>query len=833
MKRIVIIIGVLLSAVAVMANDGPKSITLTQEEKLLVQRNNDFAFNLMRKARKEAEGMLLSPLSITYALGMVNNGAAPDSQTRKEINQVLGADDSGAEVLNAFCLKMLTESGTLDELTKVSVANNIYMNSYRGCHLSGDFVQKAVQYYNAQPEDLDFTDPAALTTINQWAKDHTEGMIDKVLDESEFDPQCISYLLNALYFNGQWTSKFNPEHTYPLYFENGNDHMCWMMMQQNHFSYYENDTYKSIILPYGNMSYQMTVFLPQWNKNINDVLNSLSGENWQKLQMYYDECDVDLWLPRIETETDMKLNEIMAALGMPTAFTDECAFTQFCEDPDGTPHPVYIDMMKQVAKIKLNEEGTEASAVTVVGMKDGAVQNKSFHARAPFLYIISEQSTGTIFFIGQYMGEVIDNYRRDIKLTPEEKQLVQRNNDFAFNLMRKTRRDGEGLVLSPLSITYALSMLNNGATGQTQQEINNVLGFGDAGMDAVNDFCRKILTESEKLDKGTKVKLADAIYVNNGYELNPDFVQKAHDYYDATVESRDFHDGVTMDVINQWARNHTEGAIEKILDETSFSPDAASYLLNAVYFKGGWVLEFDETNTKDELFSDGTTVPMMHQRQDFVYGENDTYQFIELPYGNEAYEMCIFLPREDKSIADVLAMLDGKGWYSQFGQSYGLYDVDLKLPRFKTTTTQDLNDILSELGMPTAFDSELAEFPNFCTTPTYIDFIKQSATINVNEKGTEAAAVTIMGMMGSAMPGDRVDFHATRPFLYLIRETSTGVIFFIGQYAGEKLQASMSAPTIDNALQTTEEYYTLDGRRMTGQPTKGIYIQNGRKVVIK
>ena len=171
-----------------------------------------------------------------------------------------------------------------------------------------------------------------------------------------------------------------------------------------------------------------------------------------------------------------------------------------------------------------------------------------------------------------------DNELKSIEITADELQLVKSGNDFAFNLFRQAATGqtaplkGKSVILSPISITYALGMLNNGAAGETQQQINQVLGFDDAA--SVNAFCRKMLTEAPSLDKLTKVLISNNIYVNKDYTLNPGFVTKARDYYDATPESRDFHDGQTMDVINKWAADHTEQMIPKVLDEQTFDARA-------------------------------------------------------------------------------------------------------------------------------------------------------------------------------------------------------------------------------------------------------------------
>ena len=415
---------------------------------------------------------------------------------------------------------------------------------------------------------------------------------------------------------------------------------------------------------------------------------------------------------------------------------------------------------------------------------------------------------------------------KEITLTDAERELVKANNNFALRLFREARTE-ENAILSPLSITYALGMLNNGATGRTQQEINEVLGFGEAGADAINAFCRKMLTEAPKLDD-TKVAIGNTIFVNEGmgYRLQDAFVQTVNTFYDAQPQARNFTDGKTMDVINQWASDHTNGMIKQILDAESFDPMAVSYLLNAIYFKGDWTNEFDPESTTEEPFNGGDAVPMMNRLfyDDIGYAENDLYQAVNLPYGLGAYSMSIFLPKEGKTVADILEKMTDEDW-KNFSENYS---VAVKLPRFETQTDQDLKEIMSNLGMPTAFIPTYADFPYFCNEQIYISLMKQVAKIKVNEQGSEAAAVTIIGEKALSANDYYATFHATHPFLYLITEQSTGVVFFIGQYMG-KLAASASLPQREE--QSPKAVYNLAGQRLNKVPERGIYIRNGQKVV--
>ena len=416
--------------------DAPKEIELADGERKLIESNNDFAFNLFRKARGD-KSKIISPLSITFALGMLNNAA--DGQTLKEINETLGFGEAGADGINAFCQKMLRESNDLDAKTKALIANTIFVNEGMGYRLQQGFVDKANTYYNAEPQSRDFADGETMDVINQWANDHTMGMIPKVLDEDSFDPNVVSYLLNALYFKGMWSDPFDKDLTQNESF-GGGEEVPMMHKMGTDFQYTENDLYQAIRLPYGNGAYRMDIFLPREDKTVGEVLETLNGSNWQFKGVWK---EVDLKLPRFETETFQPLVDTMKDLGMPSAFTLAAEFPWFCNTP------VYISNMFQVAKIKLDEEGTEAAAVTViqVGESDMPEEPKRFHANRPFLYIISEQSTGAIFFIGQYSGSVKADIRSGIVATKAEPKAASNHQIYNLSGQRLSQEPAQGLYI--------------------------------------------------------------------------------------------------------------------------------------------------------------------------------------------------------------------------------------------------------------------------------------------------------------------------------------------------------------------------------------------------
>lgn len=390
-------------------------------------------------------------------------------------------------------------------------------------------------------------------------------------------------------------------------------------------------------------------------------------------------------------------------------------------------------------------------------------------------------------------SEIVLNLPSSMKLTPAEMELVESCNGFTFDLFGKLceTHDNGSVVSSPLSVTYALGMLNNGCKGNTQKQINDVLGFGGSGADSINAFCYKLINTAPNLDSLTKVLIANTLFVRNGVTLKDLFARKANLYYKADPKIRDFN-ASTLDEINQWASDNTEHMIKKVLDENEFNPrSAVSYLLNAIYFKGTWTYQFDKNKTAVESFHPAggqgsvVNVPMMQLIANVDYARNDDYRALCLPYGNGSYRMTILLPvvSQTQNGYDVPAVPSLETW-NQLNNSMTKTDFEIKLPRFEMNAEVDLIPVMESLGMTDAFIPGTADFGDFCEDPggLYINLMKHVVKIKVDEEGSEAAAVTAIGVVrgGNTLP----KFIADRPFIYVISDTVTGSIFFIGRYTG-------------------------------------------------
>lgn len=369
-----------------------------------------------------------------------------------------------------------------------------------------------------------------------------------------------------------------------------------------------------------------------------------------------------------------------------------------------------------------------------------------------------------------------------------QRAAVAKTNDFALNLYR-TQAGMDSKVVSPVSVAYLMGMLANGADGATKAEIMKALCLDGTSLKTLNETYKSIINIAGRLDRQTQINIANCIAVNKQVSLKPDYAATMKTLYDAQVESMDFASKKALAAINGWCDRQTNGMIPKIIDQ--LDPGMAAVLMNAIYFNGTWEAPFEKADTKTENFRGYTRdikkVPMMHQEHKFMYTDNSDYAAVRLPYGNGAYAMTVILPAEGKSVDDVARSLSAES-VVKMQNSMDKCVVDLKLPRFTTTTETQLNKPVSDLGAPSIFQAGAADFSKMADTPLYVSSMFQKAKIEVSEEGTKAAAVTAsMVAMTALIPEEprHVVFHADRPFLYLITERTTGAIFFIGQYTGD------------------------------------------------
>ena len=373
---------------------------------------------------------------------------------------------------------------------------------------------------------------------------------------------------------------------------------------------------------------------------------------------------------------------------------------------------------------------------------------------------------------------------KTIQLTANQGKRVTQDNEFAFDLLKKTiTASGEtNVFVSPLSVSIALGMTWNGAIGTTKTEMEAALKMNGMSATDINDYYRIMLSTLPSIDPTTKLSIANSLWYRTGLEVKPDFLKVNSDYFNAYIKQMDFSQAWALDTINNWCAKKTNNLIKNPLDK--ISPDAVMYLVNAIYFKGIWRKHFETKNTREATFTNElgnqVKVNMMYQKDTFNFVQDDNAQYLDMPYGNNAFCMTVILPNDGKTIDNVLNYLTTDSWNNTIKYSQTKV-VEVYFPRFKTQNKFLLNDPLKNMGMNLAF-TDNADFTNIANAPLKITRVLHDTYVEVTEEGTEAAAVTIVEVgITSVLNAPIPVFRVNKPFLFVIREKSTGVILFIGK----------------------------------------------------
>lgn len=368
------------------------------------------------------------------------------------------------------------------------------------------------------------------------------------------------------------------------------------------------------------------------------------------------------------------------------------------------------------------------------------------------------------------------------QLSATELSLLESSNSFAFDIFKElvAQEEDTNIFISPLSMSYALTMTYNGADGQTEEAMKTVLGLGDYSREEINQSFKSLTATLLTLDPSLIVELANSIWYRNAFEVEQDFIDINREYFDAEVLPKDFNSSQACDDINSWIEDKTNDKIQDIID-CPIDPMTIMFLINAIYFKGNWTVEFNPEETSPGIFySPGGEVQcdMMNRYDEISHLFTDKFKAVNLPYGDELFSMTMFLPKESNSVDQFIAELTEdkfNNWLSEFEKD----SVDLYLPKFKFKYDKRLKEVLTNMGMAIAFQGN-ADFSGIHpTADLYINDVIHGSFVQVDEKGTEAAAVTIVEIRYTSGPRNymRVD----RPFVFVIHEKTTGAILFMGK----------------------------------------------------
>jgi len=371
-----------------------------------------------------------------------------------------------------------------------------------------------------------------------------------------------------------------------------------------------------------------------------------------------------------------------------------------------------------------------------------------------------------------------------------QKEVIDSANTFAFDLFQPILADAKGdenIMISPFSITSALSMTLNGASHETFEAMKKTLRLDGKTLEQINDTYLKLMTEMVTVDERVVFEIANSVWVEKRLSVKQKFMDDVQNWYKAEARGIDVTDPDAVDIVNGWIEEKTHDRITDMLDY--LDPDLAMLLINAVYFNGKWRYQFDKTDTKEEPFyvtpTSSKTVPMMHQEENLKAAKDNNLMIVDIPYGQGNYSMLIVLPDAGISASDAAEVLTSTQWNKWMSLlENNTHIVELSMPSFKYNYKRLLNEDLKGLGMGIAF-SDWADFGNISDSQLQISRVIHQSFIETNEEGTEAAAATIVEIRFTTAGPDpeptiwKIDLD--RPFLFFIHETSTGTILFMGK----------------------------------------------------
>ncbi len=373
---------------------------------------------------------------------------------------------------------------------------------------------------------------------------------------------------------------------------------------------------------------------------------------------------------------------------------------------------------------------------------------------------------------------------KPIDLTEQQQKKANSDNDFGFKMFREiSKLQGDDIFFSPFILNMAMGLLYNGASGDTYQEMDEILNMAALPEEGFNAYYRTISQKLPEIDPTTEIAIANAIWYRDDIQPKEDFIETGKKYFDADVQALDFNNAKSAGIINEWCKSRTGGKIKNL--RPVLYPDDRIILTNAIYFKSQWQKEkkFDKKKTKPDDFikSDQTKsrVNMMEQITYLSYYVDPYLQCVEMPYGNKAFSMVAILPPENEDMDQLIEYLSDVKW-DQIVNGMKSQRVWLKMPRFRLECELTLSQSLRNRGMGSILNGN---FTNIADTDLFLSGIIQKTFVEVNEEGTEAGAAVASMIAGSigGLPEEPIPFFANRPFLFMIRERSTGVILFIGR----------------------------------------------------
>ncbi|CAJ0588784.1 unnamed protein product [Cylicocyclus nassatus] len=716
--------------------------SIVDDNRMFLTAETDFGLNMLRQV-PVSESVVFSPLSVIFALSMVRTGA--HGKTKSQISELLAKgkidDDAITEHYSNLSLQIMNaENGVQSR-----IANGFFLN--KDFNIEKDYANEITEKFLAKVESYDFTKAnETAKTINDFVSNITEGKIHDIVN-ADTVKDAYSLIVNAIYFTAEWEYKFYSESNKKQNFyssENDTREIEFMNDMEEHRLYTEDDHVQVLSLQYKDTSYAFNIFLPKERFGLEELRNYLDGEKIEHLLSRVEITYISLTIPKMKIESDYKLKDALMEMGIDDMFGDEADLSGIVKSPQ-----LKVSDAAHMAIIEVDEEGTTAAAATTVKV-------------VPMMLIMEEP-------------------KKACKLEP--RMLSKQETDFGLALLRQIP-SSENAVVSPLSVLFALLMVQNGAKGKTKEQIDSIVFKGQPDHVITSYYSNFI----QELSRETKVltKIANGFFLNKLHKLRKEYQETITQKFMARIESLDFGKAdETAKIINDFVNETTEGKITDLVNEAALT-NAFAVIVNAVYFKGDWYYKFKAANSMPMDFhsSENNTrrIDFMNEyevRRD--YTEDDEVQFLSLHYKNTDWAFSIILPKNKFALEEFRQSLDGEKVKKLLTSTAKTY-VSIAIPKMKIETDFKLKEALISMGITEMFsdDADLSGISE--TGGLKISKALHKAMIEVDEEGTTAAAATalVADNMAFIQREEPKEFIADHPFLFMLSKNSNPL--FIGQF---------------------------------------------------
>ncbi|CAI6364777.1 unnamed protein product [Macrosiphum euphorbiae] len=818
MKDIFFFIVCSVLAVVVLSATTKSQVNANAKDKLLTQKVSDnsvpdfHAFNWrLCKALHDVEknNAVISSISIKLVLLMLYEGAL--GNTAKQIEQVVGISGHKQNMRERYSQKLQSLQSHGKDDYELDIGTKLFMDV--SVQPKPDFIETISRWYNSSLEVVDFSKPAnAVNSINQWAEILTHGRIQQLISEAETKESTVLLLLNAIYFKGYWTTPFNKELTKrgAFYLNSKTAVDVQLMTAYSNFklSTIESLNARLISLPYQGNKFVMYIILPDEN-GLDDLINkinpSLLGESIKNMKTY----STKVVVPRFSFEYTSILGPLLQKLGITDMFGQNANLTNLGND--GQFGSLIVSNVLQKAGLEVNEQGSTAHAATEVELdhRFGEPIEAYFEVNRPFLFMIEDITMNTIVFVGQVTNPLsqgspvvsippvksktpiksVGNIELKMKNNFEQEIDFQRFSYFDRELFQELslNQPDSNVVVSPASIKTMLTLLSEGARGDTLDQLNRVLRLPTDQSTFHNVLhANQLSMESNLID----LVVVNNIFVKNKNSISNYFKETAQDKYSANItEINLLNIEASVKMINKQIFDVTHGLINSVISKDDFDGNTELLLTNVLYFKGDWLVKFDENSTKKQCFytkpSMCTEVSMMNLQNHLGYGyiPDIKAQVIELLYKDINFSMLILLPDENTSTVQVLKDSQHNS-FSKILNSIDERTVNLSLPRFKIDFSTKLPSVLKKMGLTSIFSSNANLTSIFNPAKqVLVKDITHKVTMEVNEKGSRAGAVTVVSVipLSNIPQPSPVTVLVDRPFIFYIFNRATKNILFSGQ----------------------------------------------------